>query len=195
MNLLRLVLLLSLLCLGYCWITNPLLARRHSKSELKSSRSSYHPLTRFDVAPITLFRVQNSVPVNIRSYERIVAAGRIPTSFDLHETDGLVLPASEQYYKGPNGMSLRPKCEKQRKLVTDLNDDPKVFMIPCGTQIPDKLILIHEHYDHYSLQAREPVTLEDLNTLLTSFLQSVRTFTKNEFLDLFNNEDPDDFDN
>jgi hypothetical protein len=45
------------------------------------------------------------------------------------------------------------------------------------------------------LQAREPITLEEYNTLLTAFLQSMRALTKNEFLDLFNNEDPDDFDN
>jgi hypothetical protein len=80
-------------------------------------------LTRFDVAPVTLFRVQDSFHVKVRSYERIVTARRIPASFDLHETGGLVLPTSGQYYRGPNGMSLRPKCEKQRKLVANLEGD------------------------------------------------------------------------
>jgi hypothetical protein len=78
--------------------------------------------------------------VKIRSYERIVAAGRIPASFDLHETDGLVLPASGKFYKGPNGMSLRPKCDMQRNFVSASTFDPTIFVIPSGTQIPDELV-------------------------------------------------------
>ncbi|KAL4954096.1 hypothetical protein BDW69DRAFT_194310 [Aspergillus filifer] len=51
------------------------------------------------------------------------------------------------------------------------------------TPLPDNLILVHEFRDHYSLQPREEMTVDDLNASITEFLQAKgRFFTKEEWL-------------
>jgi hypothetical protein len=45
------------------------------------------------------------------------------------------------------------------------------ILISSGTPIPDDLILVHERGDHYSLQAREEMTLDD-ETELTHVAES-----------------------
>ncbi|KAG5209927.1 hypothetical protein GTR04_0951 [Trichophyton interdigitale] len=52
-----------------------------------------------------------------------------------------------------------------------------------GIGIPDDLILVHEFKDHYSLQARNAMTIEDLNAKITRFLEgSGRCLSKDEWL-------------
>jgi hypothetical protein len=61
------------------------------------------------------------------------------------------------------------------------------------SQVPLDMVLILEHSDHYSLQVNKPMTLDQFNTSLTNYLQSLPSQSMQEFLDEYN--DLDDFDN
>ncbi|MCJ1268033.1 hypothetical protein MMC22_007919 [Lobaria immixta] len=55
-----------------------------------------------------------------------------------------------------------------------------------GTNLPDDLILVHEIRDHYSLQAKKEMTVEELNTKITEFFsKNGRTLTKEEWLEKY----------
>ena len=59
--------------------------------------------------------------------------------------------------------------------------------------MPDGLVVLHERDDHYSLQTDEPVELDTLNEKLTSFLETLPSQTRDQFVEQL--EDPDDQDN
>ncbi|GAA6036946.1 hypothetical protein JCM8097_005472 [Rhodosporidiobolus ruineniae] len=46
-------------------------------------------------------------------------------------------------------------------------EDPKVF---SSLPLPKNLVMYHEHSDHYSLQTREPIPLDELNDQITRWL-------------------------
>ncbi|KAK0701837.1 hypothetical protein B0T26DRAFT_625976, partial [Lasiosphaeria miniovina] len=54
----------------------------------------------------------------------------------------------------PNGASMRPNSPYQYILVSRLarRSNVVVYVVPAGTCLPDDLLLVHEHMDHYSLQ-------------------------------------------
>ncbi len=62
------------------------------------------------------------------------------------------LPASP--LPGPNGMSLRPDGPTMRRTLEAFKGTPIIFSFLVGLQLPKGLVLLHEHTDHFSLQAR-----------------------------------------
>ncbi|KAF2760178.1 hypothetical protein EJ05DRAFT_274469 [Pseudovirgaria hyperparasitica] len=121
----------------------------------------------FRTVPKELFRVNYGLAIRLRewslqrqrSYDILTDSGRVKAkALDPHN------------YKPPNGASMRPMGFYQKKLVAQLRGESGV--IYC---IPADLILVHEHTDHYSLQAATEMSLEQLNTKITSFLASSGT--------------------
>jgi hypothetical protein len=139
-----------------------------------------------DVTPVTLFRMQSAKTVSLKEESLQRAAGR--TSFDLTlsssklnsaKSEGAVLSPvlvavprdpEEKRFLGPNGMSMRPIGQMLAVLVYNLKGKCNIFEVPEGTKIPQGLILLHEHSDHFALQPAIEMPLAELNKRLTAFL-------------------------
>ena len=74
---------------------------------------------------------------------------------------------------------------KFRDILTNYKAGTIVVMIPEGTVIPQDLILIHEHGDHYSLQTSVPILPSELNSKLTRFLKPFESFPKEDYFERF----------
>ncbi|OAL72555.1 hypothetical protein A7D00_3557 [Trichophyton violaceum] len=87
-------------------------------------------------------------------------------------------------YQPPNGASMRPNTPKMQQNAASLRGSSAcIYKLDAGIRIPDDLILVHEFKDHYSLQARNIMTVEDLNAKITRFLEgSGRCLSKDEWL-------------
>ncbi|QSS61379.1 hypothetical protein I7I51_03552 [Histoplasma capsulatum] len=96
--------------------------------------------TRF---PCQIFRLNFGLAVRLRPHMDPAMPPHGP--FDLLLEDGRVIPRA-----------LRPAT---------INEGAGI-----GTQLPEHLILVHEFRDHFSLQARMEMTVEDLNAHITHFL-------------------------
>lgn len=59
----------------------------------------------------------------------------------------------------------------------------QVCRVPKGTPIPDHLVLLHEHGDHYSLQTAVPLTPKKMNDALNKFLAAFEIMSKEEYFD------------
>lgn len=156
-----------------------------------STSSKKMKVKRYEIVPCTLYRVQPKLPVRLRNYDEQMALGR--TSFDLKVIDGLVRPAVGPEFTGPNGMSLRPAGDFMRNLVAEYKNAVTIYSFLPGTPLPDNLLLLHEHTDHYSLQVREPMTFDEYNHALTEFLKTLPSQTKEQFLAAM--DDDEDRDN
>jgi hypothetical protein len=151
-------------------------------------------MQRFNRFPVTLYRIQPSLPVNLREYDTQRALNRL--SFDLKLHDGLVLPMQGNKFHTPNGMSLRQLSPKMESILNSFKGSSKklrIYRMQEYAQVPEDMILILEHTDHYSLQVKIPMTLEQFNVSLTSYLQTLPSMSMQEFFEFYN--DPDDFDN
>jgi hypothetical protein len=149
-------------------------------------------VSRFKKVPITLYRIQNRLAVSLRDHATQMAAGR--TSYDLKiGSDGLVHPAVGDTFIGPNGMSLRPDTETMLLIAKKYKGSATVFRLQEGLTLPDGLIILHEHSDHYSLQTDTPILLEKLNEKMTNLLSECPTQTLPQFIAQL--EDFDDQDN
>ncbi|KAI5849588.1 hypothetical protein DFP73DRAFT_541133 [Morchella snyderi] len=128
-------------------------------------------LGRYTTVPVDLFRVSATPKVVLRDFDTQNAIGR--TSYDLHlGSDGLVHPKPGPNFEGPNGASMRPNGPTLQEVIRNFRGrNTTVYRLPEGTELPEQLILLHEHSDHYSLQTTEPVELKELNNRLTDFLQ------------------------
>jgi hypothetical protein len=162
--------------------------------------SNKNPLTRFDYVPTTLYRIHGTGLIKLRSYEKRIAEGmQGEFSFDFHEKNGMVSPMVGEFFTKPNGMSLRPKCDRQKELVRNYaGDKMNIFVLPVGMKIPSDLILLHEHTDHYSMQVRVPMSVNDFNKELNTMLRNLKILSKSEFLALFDEEEEEEteaFDN
>ena len=135
---------------------------------------------RFTQLPLTLFRIQPLLPVNLRNFEDQQRKGR--ASFDLKTVNGLVHPAVGNSFTGPNGMSLRPSSDVMRDILVNFRGSPLVYQLPTGLVLPEGLVILHEHSDHYSLQTTMPISLPELNAKMTTFLTSLQSCTKEQFL-------------
>ncbi|KAK4864396.1 hypothetical protein LT330_009923 [Penicillium expansum] len=109
--------------------------------------------------------------------------------FDLLTTAGKVQPKAldPASYEFPNGASMRPNSRTQQKLVRTVKpwDGSTIYIyaIMAGTLLPEDLILVHEFRDHYSLQARKEMTVEELNAKIEAFLITKgERFTKDQWL-------------
>jgi len=64
-----------------------------------------------------------------------------------------------------------------------------VYAIPEGTLLPDDLILVHEHTDHYSLQPAVEMDLKDLNKKITRFLEEKGVaYTREQWIATFEDQ-------
>jgi len=60
-----------------------------------------------------------------------------------------------------------------------------VIEIPEGVPLPDGLVLLHEHSDHYSLQPSRPMKPDDFIALVKTFVKPFRVLTANDYADEF----------
>eukprot|EP01087_Luapelamoeba_hula_P007389 TRINITY_DN1816_c0_g1_i1.p2 TRINITY_DN1816_c0_g1~~TRINITY_DN1816_c0_g1_i1.p2 ORF type:complete len:119 (-),score=14.60 TRINITY_DN1816_c0_g1_i1:37-393(-) len=86
-----------------------------------------------------------------------------------------------------NGASLRPNTPMLQEVIRNFRGrHTTVYRLPQDTPIPDDLILLHEHTDHFSLQCAVPMTLSELNKKLTTFCQKHgEKLTKQGFCDKY----------
>jgi hypothetical protein len=138
-------------------------------------------MQRFTQLPYSLFRIQRRFPVALREYSEQMALGR--TSFDLKTINGVVHPMQGDTFTTPNGMSLRPISFTQMELAQNFVGDFRVYELAEGLKLPDGLVVLHEHSDHFSLQVSEPMSLMDFNFKLTELLRNSPSFTKEEHLE------------
>ena len=157
-----------------------------------ASSAAKQLVRKFTKLPKTLYRIQARLPVRLRDYDTQMAKGRASFDLKIHD-DGLVHPAHGDEWIGPNGMSLRPATDTMIGILEDWKGEPTIFRLNEGMQLPDSLIVIHERDDHWSMQTREPVTLDSLNDTLTELLENAPKQTKEQFLDQM--ADLDDQDN
>ncbi|KAH6684079.1 hypothetical protein B0J14DRAFT_572017 [Halenospora varia] len=76
---------------------------------------------------------------------------------------------------------MRSNGRYQQGLVRRLDGrDWIVYSIPRDTPLPEELILVHEHTDHYSMQPVIEMSLDDLNQRITKFLQRSGTLYSTE---------------
>ncbi|KAF1961563.1 hypothetical protein CC80DRAFT_401956 [Byssothecium circinans] len=138
----------------------------------------------FKTVPKELFRVNNGRAVRLRewslqrqrSYDILTDAGKVSAK-----------ALDPKTYRKPNGASMRPNSAFQKRLVSSLKGaNTIVYAVPAGVPLPDDLILVHEHTDHYSLQAAKEMTLPELNDKITNFLQfKGRVFSKDQWLQAY----------
>ena len=120
-----------------------------------------------ETVPLTLFRIcGKSRNIVLREYAVQTAKGSRSYDLTLAE-DGLVHPAPlDDVFIGPNGASLRPAGINMWDIVSSRAGITNVLEIPEGVKIPEGLVLLHEHGDHYSLQCTKPMkrkALEGMN--------------------------------
>lgn len=132
--------------------------------------------------PTELFRCQATRSVKLRDY----ALQKNKAQFDLVLHAGLVVPqpAGSTVFRGPNGMSLRPGGNNYGEIL-GYTAGKKVFVIPEGCPMPDKLQLLHEDSDRYALQTTEPCSLPELEARMTAFMAKLKWITKDEYFRLF----------
>jgi hypothetical protein len=137
-------------------------------------------MKRFTQLPISLYRIQVKPKVNLRDFDVQMAKGN--SAYDLKTVDGMVLPMEGNTFHTPNGMSLRPNTMTMLNVLENFRGSPRVYALHAGTTLPDGLVVIHEHSDHYSLQTTKPIPLPDLNDKITDLLDSCISVTKEQFL-------------
>ena len=150
-------------------------------------------MQRFTRFPQTLYRIQPRLPVKLRDYETQISKNRL--SFDLKLHKGLVLPMQGNHFHTPNGMSLRQANDKMMNILSNFRGDLnllRIYRMQENSPVPDDMVLILEHSDHYSLQTSKEVSLNDFNSKLTEYLQSLPSLTKEQFVEFYNDVDDQD---
>jgi hypothetical protein len=70
---------------------------------------------------------------------------------------------------GPNGLSLRPPGRHMYELVAlGKVKTIRIIEIPEGLELPQGIVLLHEHSDHYSLQPSRPMKPSEFIALVGS---------------------------
>ena len=115
--------------------------------------------------------------MRLRDYATQMERGR--SFFDLKLHDGLVKPMPEESpFQTPNGMSLRPATQNMEENFRGFKGEPTVYRMQKGMQLPEPLVVYHEHTDHYSLQTQKTIKLLEFNEILSNFLQSLPSQTR-----------------
>ncbi|KAJ7132881.1 hypothetical protein C8R43DRAFT_653580 [Mycena crocata] len=143
-------------------------------------------LGRYTALPLELFRIGPTPAIILRDHAVQKAHGR--RAFDVRlQPDGLVHPKPGAQFEGPNGMSMRPLGNNLHELV-DIFEGPDITMyrLPKGLQLPDDLVCLHEHTDHYSMQCRVPMSLYTLNRKLMDLcVRHGERLSPNAFIDRY----------
>lgn len=148
-------------------------------------------VSRFKRLPVTLYRLQERLPVNLADHATQMAAGRKSFDLKIHD-DCLVHPAHGDTWIGPNGMSLRPATENMYHIAKNYRGNVRVYRFQEGMDMPDGLIVLHERDDHYSLQTDEPIALDELNQKMTRLLETLPSQTKEQFIEQLEDENDQD---
>ncbi|KAF9820195.1 hypothetical protein IEO21_01628 [Rhodonia placenta] len=82
---------------------------------------------------------------------------------------------------------MRPNSPTQQSLVRHVfrGSAMYIYAVPPGTELPEDFILVHEFGDHYLMQARKDMSIDELNTKITDtdFLgKKAQSFRKEEWL-------------
>ena len=150
-------------------------------------------MQRFYQFPVTLYRVQPRLPVFLRDYEIQKSKKRL--SFDLKLHNGLVNPMEGDTFHTPNGMSLRQSSPKLASIVENfrnISNTMRVYRMQEASKVPQDMVLILEHTDHYSLQVSKPMSLDEFNNALTEYLSGLPSMSKEEFVEFYNDVDDQD---
>jgi hypothetical protein len=135
-----------------------------------------------DKFPCTLFAIQKSKIPKLQLRERAEQQAKNLTNYDFVAVDGNILPLVNDTYIQPNGMSLRPNTLQEWNLIADRGGKVYVAEIGEGTPIPEGMVLIHEFEDHFSLQPAKVMPVEDFNHRVSSFLRTMKVYTRAEWL-------------
>lgn len=104
-----------------------------------------------------------------------------------------------------NGASVRPKGPSMAEVVREFKGkNTTIYRLPkgeCllyepyrlilikvtqGTELPEDLVVLHEHADHHSIQCTRPMKLEELNEALTRCCKEKgEKMTKQDYVDRF----------
>jgi hypothetical protein len=144
-------------------------------------------LTPFKSVPVTLFRIQVKDKMKLREKARQEKLHRSSYDFIL-QPDGLVHPSIGNTFTFPNGASLRPLGPVLKEIIANFRGNC-IFVVPKDTPIPDDLILLHEHSDHYSLQTSSPCTERQLNQRLQNFFMNLPQMDKPTFFKTYGSGD------
>ena len=136
-------------------------------------------LVRYQITPVLLFRNQATRKVALRQKARQESLNRSSFDFKLHE-DGKIHPTIGVKFTLPNGASCRPAGQTLTKIISRFNGNC-IFVIPKGTPLPEELILIHEHTDHYSIQTAVNCSENELNERLSKFFEKMEMISKEYF--------------
>ncbi len=151
------------------------------KKKIIYLKMSKQLIGKYKVFPITLYRLQQKKVVKLREMSSQLELGK--SHFDFTLKDGMVHPNNTDKFIGPNGMSLLPLGQSLSKVAKTYNFS-YIYEISAGAEIPDDLILLHEHTDHYSLQTSIICSPNDFDKRLTLFLQKQKSLSKDDFLKL-----------
>lgn len=136
--------------------------------------------------PISLFRIcGKSRAVRLREYAVQTAKGSRVFDVTLAE-DNLIHPAPlDDIFIGPNGASLRPAGINLWDIISGKQGTVNLLEIPAGSKLPDGLVLLHEHGDHYSLQCTRSMTRKALEALMNEFLKDFPFYSKDEYFNKY----------
>jgi hypothetical protein len=135
-----------------------------------------------DKTPVKLFRIATGKGKKINLRERSAQVAKGSPSFDFTiQSDGLIHPMTGPDFMGPNGMSLRPNGMSQYEILAGMRGEVSVTEIPEGVPIPEGLVLLHEHTDHFSMQSTVACTPRELNNKLTKFVEQYERYPKSEW--------------
>lgn len=136
--------------------------------------------------PLTLFRIcGKSRNIVLREYAVQRAKGSRSYDLTLGE-DGLVHPAPlDGMFIGPNGASLRPAGINMWDILSSREGITNVLEIPEGVKIPEELVLLHEHGDHYSLQCTKPMKRNALEGIMNEFIADFPFYSSEEYFNKY----------
>ncbi len=147
---------------------------------------------KYNVLPVSLYRIQGRLPIRLLDYDSQMAKGRRRYDVKLCKETGKVLPAEGDKFIGPNGAILRPLSNTLVRALVRRNKEPIVFCLREGMQLPDDLVMIHERGDYYSLQTTVPIELSELNDKITKIMEEAPRQTREQFLAYCSNVDNQD---
>ena len=142
-------------------------------------------IARFSKVPLRLFRLSNSAK-RIVIGEKVAQEKKGVRMYDyVASPNGNMNPAPLcNTFIGPNGLSMRPSGRHMYELVAAFRKGTttRVIEIPEGAEVPQGLVLLHEHTGHYSLQPSRLMTPAEFIALVGMFVKPFRLLTQDEYV-------------
>ena len=144
-------------------------------------------IARFSKVPLRLFRLSNSAK-RIVIREKMAQEKKGVYMYDyVASPNGNIEPAPLcNTFIGPNGLSTRPSGRPMYELVASgKGTTTRVIEIPEGAEVPQGLVLLHEHTDNYSLQPSRLMTPAEFIALVGMFVKPFRLLTQDEYVEKY----------